>query len=427
MPSRAIRARLPIGAVDVRMHARAGGPVARSFRVGATIAAALLVTALAAPAPALAVDYPTWADVQAARASEAASRAAVANIDSLLAGLARDSAAATARADALAAAYLEAQQRLDDAVRRSDRIAAQTAEAEARAAKSSQGARVAMVAMSKSRPFLGEAMLFAPRSDADGYLYRVQAATELAESFDDRLTAATQDARAAAALRDQASVARAEVDRREKDTRAALAAARAESDRLQAQIDQSTVQRAQLQAQRDVLVQKRAATEADYQRGVQVREAAARAAAAAAAAAARGATNGQGWALPISGPITSRFGARPERPVPGVKPFHSAVDIAAGCGRTIYAATSGRVSYSGWLGTYGLWIQIDHGGGVQTGYAHNSRLLVPEGASVSAGQPIALVGTTGASNGCHSHLEVAVGGGRVDPVPFFGARGIRLG
>jgi len=85
------------------------------------------------------------------------------------------------------------------------------------------------------------------------------------------------------------------------------------------------------------------------------------------------------------------------------------------------------VIYAGWLGTYGNWVLIDNGSGVQTGYAHSSVLLVSNGERVSAGQPIARVGTTGASSGCHLHFEVRVGGASVDPVPFMRARGVTLG
>ncbi len=125
--------------------------------------------------------------------------------------------------------------------------------------------------------------------------------------------------------------------------------------------------------------------------------------------------------------ISSPFGPRPDRPAAGVGAFHYGTDLAAACGTTTRAAASGTVIYAGWLGTYGNWVLIDHGNGVQTGYAHSAALLVADGERVSAGQAIAQVGTTGASSGCHLHFEVRVGGASIDPVPFMRARGVTLG
>lgn len=134
-----------------------------------------------------------------------------------------------------------------------------------------------------------------------------------------------------------------------------------------------------------------------------------------------------GWALPVAGWISDPFGPRPDAPVAGVNPFHDGTDIAAGCGTPVHAAGSGTVVWAGWLGTYGNFVLIDHGGGVQTGYAHNSQIDVSVGQRVGSGQTISLVGTTGASTGCHLHFEVRVGGSGIDPVPFMRARGVTIG
>ena len=140
-----------------------------------------------------------------------------------------------------------------------------------------------------------------------------------------------------------------------------------------------------------------------------------------------GQLSGQGWALPVSGTITSPFGSRPNKPVDGVGDYHNGTDIAAGCGLPVYAATGGIVIEAGYQGTYGNWVLIDHGNGVQTGYAHNSSILVSEGEQVAAGANIALVGSTGASTGCHLHFETRIDGTQVDPEPFMSAREITLG
>ena len=137
----------------------------------------------------------------------------------------------------------------------------------------------------------------------------------------------------------------------------------------------------------------------------------------------------QGWASPAIGSINDVFGPRPVRPVAGVGYFHYATDIGASCGAPIYAATSGIVEAANSEGTYGNWILIAHGDGIETGYAHIAAgaTLVSVGESVIAGQVIAGVGSTGASTGCHLHFEVRVDGTRVDPQLFLGQRGVILG
>ncbi|TFD84531.1 M23 family metallopeptidase [Cryobacterium lactosi] len=136
-----------------------------------------------------------------------------------------------------------------------------------------------------------------------------------------------------------------------------------------------------------------------------------------------------GWATPAVGSLTDGFGPRPELPLPGVLPFHSGTDLAAACGSPVYAANAGIVAQTGRLGTYGNWVLIDHGDGVTTGYAHiaDGATLVVAGQSVTAGEVIASVGDTGASTGCHLHIEVRVDGTAIDPQPFFADRGINIG
>lgn len=111
---------------------------------------------------------------------------------------------------------------------------------------------------------------------------------------------------------------------------------------------------------------------------------------------------------PLDGRITSRFGPRWGR-------MHNGLDIAAPKGTPVRAAARGRVVHSGPLGTYGLLVVIDHGGGVETRYAHNSVLLVKAGETVEKGQVIARVGSTGNSTGPHLHFEVLIDGEHEDP------------
>jgi murein DD-endopeptidase MepM/ murein hydrolase activator NlpD len=137
----------------------------------------------------------------------------------------------------------------------------------------------------------------------------------------------------------------------------------------------------------------------------------------------------QPWALPEAGPITSPYGARPDHPVAGTRDFHAGTDIGAACGSPILAATAGTVVQAERDGTYGNWVLIEHGDGIQTGYAHimNGGTEVVVGQNVAAGQEIARVGATGAATGCHLHFEVRITGKAVDAVPFMAKRGIALG
>ncbi|GAA3875822.1 hypothetical protein GCM10022381_18140 [Leifsonia kafniensis] len=134
-----------------------------------------------------------------------------------------------------------------------------------------------------------------------------------------------------------------------------------------------------------------------------------------------------GWVLPVSGTISDSFGARPDLPVAGVNSFHSGTDISAPTGTQVVAASAGTVVFAGENGTYGEWVLIDHGNGIQTGYAHNSSILVSVGQSVAAGETISLVGSTGAATGPHLHFEVRVNDEAIDAIPFMSERGITLG
>jgi murein DD-endopeptidase MepM/ murein hydrolase activator NlpD len=111
---------------------------------------------------------------------------------------------------------------------------------------------------------------------------------------------------------------------------------------------------------------------------------------------------------PAEGSVSSRFGSRWGRQ-------HKGLDIAASTGTPIYAARDGKVTFSGTNGSYGKLVKIDHGGGVETRYAHCSTLKVSSGDVVKKGQIIALVGSTGNSTGPHLHFEVLVNGTQKDP------------
>ncbi len=118
-----------------------------------------------------------------------------------------------------------------------------------------------------------------------------------------------------------------------------------------------------------------------------------------------------GFTWPTSGQITSGFGPRWGR-------MHQGLDIAAPTGRPITAAKSGTVIVAGWSGGYGQLVVIDHGGGLATAYAHQSRIAVKTGDPVTQGGLVGFVGSTGHSTGPHLHFEVRVNGAARDPLPY---------
>jgi murein DD-endopeptidase MepM/ murein hydrolase activator NlpD len=120
---------------------------------------------------------------------------------------------------------------------------------------------------------------------------------------------------------------------------------------------------------------------------------------------------------PVDGPIGSGFGFRAD-PFTGRTALHSGLDFPAEAGTPITAAAGGVVVRVGAHPAYGQMLELDHGNGLTTRYAHASRLLVRQGDLVRRGQPIAQVGSTGRSTGPHLHFEVLVEGVPQDPVKF---------
>ena len=128
------------------------------------------------------------------------------------------------------------------------------------------------------------------------------------------------------------------------------------------------------------------------------------------------------WPLPVAGTINSQFGHRVD-PITGEVSSHTGTDIACAEGTPILAAADGVVTVANgldnWGGSYGYYIQIDHGGGLETLYAHCSSICVTTGQQVQAEQVIGYVGHTGRVTGSHLHLEVRIDGNRADAMQFF--------
>lgn len=124
------------------------------------------------------------------------------------------------------------------------------------------------------------------------------------------------------------------------------------------------------------------------------------------------------WPSAVSQRITSPYGYRPH-PISGGRKLHRGIDIGAAMGTNVLAAESGTVMTAGWNNSYGYYITINHGSGLVTLYAHNSKLLVSKGDNVSRGQVIAKCGSTGNSTGPHIHFEVQVNGQLQNPMNYF--------
>jgi murein DD-endopeptidase MepM/ murein hydrolase activator NlpD len=122
--------------------------------------------------------------------------------------------------------------------------------------------------------------------------------------------------------------------------------------------------------------------------------------------------------------LSSSFGER-IHPIDGSRHFHTGVDVRAAAGTPILAAAGGVVKRAGERGGYGNAVEIDHGNGLTTLYAHAQQLSVQPGDTIAEGQALGLVGQTGKATGPHLHFEVRVQGKPIDPRRALNAYGIR--
>jgi len=120
-----------------------------------------------------------------------------------------------------------------------------------------------------------------------------------------------------------------------------------------------------------------------------------------------------------TGFISSYFGERDD-PFDGTEAFHKGVDFAGTAGSDVVAVAAGVVTWAGERSGYGKLIEINHGDGFVTRYAHNARTLVAVGQTVKRGEAVALMGSTGRSTGPHVHFEVLHNGRQVNPLSFIG-------
>jgi len=113
----------------------------------------------------------------------------------------------------------------------------------------------------------------------------------------------------------------------------------------------------------------------------------------------------------VVGQISSPYGYRGSE-------FHTGIDIAKSSGSPVYASNGGTVTFAGWSGGYGNLVIINHGGGIETYYAHNSSITVSVGEQVQKGQQIARAGSTGRASGSHVHFEIRINGSSVNPLNY---------
>ncbi|WP_240423568.1 M23 family metallopeptidase [Microbacterium halotolerans] len=424
------------------------------------------VSAFAKPAAAYDPDdYPSWADVESARSSQSAKAAETRRIEGLISQLKENVAAAQARAEQAADAYYEAQQdafaaaqRVEDLQEQADEAAKTANEAELAAARLA----AQLTRTSGSETSLG--VLFADSgASADDLLARLGQMDKLSEQNEAIRADAVAARDSAQALSDQAEVAREERDRLQKVAEKKLEEARAAQQEAEAALAQQEEHLVTLEAQLEALQGKTSKTVKEYKEGVKAkkeyeaeqrrkeeerrkREAEERAknnsnngggggSGGGGGGTSTGSNGGgggggssSGWVRPNNGRLTSGFGPRMVQCGTGycASGWHRGTDLAAGCGSPLYAAHSGTVIWAGGLGGYGNFVKIDHGGGIATGYAHQSYIVVSYGQRVSAGQVIGYEGNTGNSFGCHLHFEVFQGGGQINPAPFMAARGVYL-
>ena len=368
-------------------------------------------------------DYPTWEDVVAARKNEAEAKKKIDQLTRLIKQIAEEVQAAEEEMARAGEEYYVAQEALDEAIYNQYLLQNEADEAATIAEESRMKAGQFVAELARVGGGDLQATLFVNADEADGLLMRLGYAQKIAEQTDGIYAKALADQNNAQSLSDQAEVAKGIREDLQKVAEEALERATAAAMRVQAALDEQMANQERLEAQLAVLVEKRAATEADYQKGLLARQ----------LAPVRGMVDSalissQGWARPSSGYISSAYGNR-IHPIYGTVRFHAGIDLATPCGRGVYAIRDGSVSYAGWLGTLGNFVRLNHGDGLTSGYAHmtNGSIYVSIGQQVQTGQLIGLIGTTGASTGCHLHFETRVNMEPRDPYEFMSSRGVRLG
>ena len=382
--------------------------------LGILVTASVTTTSTAA----FATDYPSWAAVQAAKASAAAKQAQINQLQALINQLDAQVTATQADAKVKGDAYGTAQDAYYTAAIKEQELEKQADAAKALAKKSQAqaGQLAAQLARSGSTGF--QLNLFLNGKDASKVLDGIGDGGRVSARADGIYKKALSDQKTAQSLTDQANVAKTILNNLKIVAQQAYEIAQKAAEAAAAALDAQTAHKAELQAQLVSLTTNANMTYAAYIAGVK------------AAFGADGSTeiSATGWARPSIGHISSGFGMR-VNPVDGGYRLHTGTDLAAGCSVAIYAAHAGTVTYAGWYGGLGEYIQIQIDGTYATGYGHIAagKIYVHDGQNVGPGTLIARTGDTGEATGCHLHYMVIVNGAPINPVPFMRGQGITLG
>ena len=396
----------------------------RAPRMIATVAMLAVLTTGSilgqAGAPAFAADYPSWDDVQAARQSQSATSAEVTRVQGLLAGLQAAADSTQAVAVQKGDAYQAAQQKYDEAAFKAAELQKQADAAQTKAAKSKQQAGQLAARLSRSAGNDLSTRLFFSGGDSKAYLAQLGLESMVKDQSAGIYEKAIQDQNTAQSLTDQADVAKAALKILAEAAQKALAEATVAAAAAAAAYTEQSDNSARLQAQLATLTTNVDHLESEYVDGI-------KALWGELAGLGAGKISTTGWVRPAGGHISSPFGFR-INPFTHSYAFHSGTDFGANCNSPIFAAHGGTVIYAGPNGGYGNFVLIDNGNGISTGYGHivNGGIRVGVGQPVGPGQPIAAVGSTGHSTGCHLHYEVRQDGNALDAVPFMRSNGIEL-
>jgi murein DD-endopeptidase MepM/ murein hydrolase activator NlpD len=394
---------------------------------GALALALLPVSGILAPMPASALraaDYPSWDDVKAARQNQAAAQQLAAQLEASLIPLQQEAQRTQDEADAKGAIYGEAQVAYDDQSVVTQALLDQTAAAQAEADEAYAVAAQVIAEMSKGGSSTDlTPQLFTAPGTSDFLLDRLEIGRALGERYAGLYAKALELRNTANALAEQAEVAEELLEELRIAAQKAYDEARAAQEAAAAKLAQTEKDIAEVRARVDYLKGVSEETTAKFNEGVRAQW----------GEFAEGQISASGYTRPHPGYITSNFGGR-YNPVNGAWHQHSGVDLAGGgCGAIIRAAHEGVVTFAGWSGNsgWGNYVAIDHGDGTGSGYAHiqNGGILVQIGQEVDPGQPIARVGSTGMSTGCHLHFMIRDRGNSrvIDPVPFMRDHGATLG
>jgi len=404
--------------------AAAPSGVARRIRVlaGLLTLGLLPVAVVLIPAPVEAVqvaDYPSWEEVVAAQRNAAQAKALAAQLQAQVQGLQDEAQRTQAEADAKGEIYAAAQQAYDEQNVETQALLDQTAAAQKAADEAYLAAAQVISEISRSGSSDITPRLFTAPGSPDVLLDRLEISRVLGERYSDLYDDAIELRNTADALADQAEVAQGILETLRVAAETAFNEAQAAAEAAATKLAQTQRDIAAMQDRIDYLVGISTATTDSYNEGIRAQW----------GPNAGGQISASGWAKPVNGYISSQYGNR-FHPIYHRWMWHTGVDLAGqGCGATIWAAHSGTVTYAGWNGDLGYFIQIDHGDGTSSGYGHimAGGIGVSIGQHVDPGQPIARVGTTGGSTGCHLHFIIRINGGLTDPVPFMRDRGITLG